>query len=327
MQDIAIHATISATSAQADTITRARALELYRQGLAANTLRAQRDDVSRWATFVHEQTGLECDWHECLECWQPVSYGLVTVFVAWLGLTYASATVNLTLSTIKTYCKLATQAGHMSAEQYALINTVKGLHGQAAKRHETRASTKKENWTRISDAQRATLLATPDSPQGRRDAVIVQILVNLGLRVSELATLTVGDVDVVAQTLNVTRHKTLTQQTLRLYNGVLRALTIYLAIDRAGANACDLLLVASNKWGKLTTGNMSIIAIQKRVGVLGNDAGIDNLSPHDLRHDWATRAVARAPLSTVQAAGGWASPVMPLRYAAAGAIANDGLEL
>ena len=60
---------------------------------------------------------------------------------------------------------------------------------------------------------------------------------------------------------------------------------------------------------------------------LGNDAGIDNLSPHDLRHDWATRAVARAPLSTVQAAGGWASPVMPLRYAAAGAIANDGLEL
>ena len=64
---------------------------------------------------------------------------------------------------------------------------------------------------------------------------------------------------------------------------------------------------------------------------LGNDAGIDNLSPHDLRHDlrhdWATLAVARAPLSTVQAAGGWASPVMPLRYAAAGAIANDGLEL
>ena len=115
MQDIAIHATISATSAHADTITRARALELYRQGLAANTLRAQRDDVSRWATFVHEQTGLECDWHECLECWQPVTYGLVTVFVAWLGLTYASATVNLTLSTIKTYCKLATQAGHMSA--------------------------------------------------------------------------------------------------------------------------------------------------------------------------------------------------------------------
>lgn len=326
MQDIAIHATISATSAQADTITRARALELYRQGLAANTLRAQRDDVSRWATFVHEQTGLECDWHECLECWQPVTYGLVTVFVAWLGLTYASATVNLTLSTVKTYCKLATQAGHMSAEQYALINTVKGLHGQAAKRHETRASTKKQNWTRISDEQRARLLATPNTPQGRRDAVIVHILANLGLRVSELATLTVGDVDLAAKTLQVTRHKTMTQQTLRLYNGTLNAITNYLTLDRAGAQAGDLLLMGSNKWGQLI-GNMSIIAIQKRVGCLGNEAGIDNLSPHDLRHDWATRAVARAPLSTVQAAGGWASPVMPLRYAAAGEIANDGLEL
>jgi integrase len=49
------------------------------------------------------------------------------------------------------------------------------------------------------------------------------------------------------------------------------------------------LLRGSNKSGMLTSEGMNRFSIAKRIALLGESIGIDGLSPHDLRHYWATK--------------------------------------
>ena len=61
---------------------------------------------------------------------------------------------------------------------------------------------------------------------------------------------------------------------------------------------------------------------------LGKRIGLPTLSPHDLRHYWATTAARNKPdLKSLQQAGGWSSPAMPMRYIASSQIANAGVKL
>ncbi|MBC8098749.1 MAG: tyrosine-type recombinase/integrase, partial [Armatimonadetes bacterium] len=78
---------------------------------------------------------------------------------------------------------------------------------------------------------------------------------------------------------------------------------------------------------RLTHSGMTERGINNRVGELGQAIGIATLSPHDLRHYWATDA-ARAgtdPFS-LQDAGGWNSLAMPRRYVESAKIANEGVK-
>jgi integrase len=80
--------------------------------------------------------------------------------------------------------------------------------------------------------------------------------------------------------------------------------------------------------GSLAATGMSVQAIRERVQRLGQAVGVPNLSPHDLRHTWATRAQRGGTAAFVlRDAGGWSSLAMPNRYAHAAAIANDEVTL
>lgn len=73
---------------------------------------------------------------------------------------------------------------------------------------------------------------------------------------------------------------------------------------------------------------MSIRAINARVGELGRALGLNNLNPHDCRHSWASQAIrSGTDIKSLQDAGGWTSPAMPLRYAEGAAVANEGVRL
>lgn len=53
-----------------------------------------------------------------------------------------------------------------------------------------------------------------------------------------------------------------------------------------------------------------------RVRLLGQQVGIEHLSPHDLRHSWTIDAFRNDNgIDLIQRYGGWSSPFMPLRYA------------
>jgi integrase len=68
--------------------------------------------------------------------------------------------------------------------------------------------------------------------------------------------------------------------------------------------------------------------IQARVHLLGEAIGLKHLSPHDLRHYWASAAIAGGTdLLALQEAGGWASLDMPRRYVERAKIANERVKL
>ena len=116
-------------------------------------------------------------------------------------------------------------------------------------------------------------------------------------------------------------------QTHTLSSDTRRALADYI-----NAGDCpfedEALLRSSSKSGKLTKPGMSERAITKRVNDLGLIWGIQNLSAHDGRHNWATRA-ARSGTDpfALQEAGGWNSLAMPRRYVEEAQIANEGVKL
>jgi len=61
-------------------------------------------------------------------------------------------------------------------------------------REVTRIGRKKGDWVSLGPDQIKALKAQPDTPQGRRDSLIICLLADLGLRCGELAGLTVGDI-------------------------------------------------------------------------------------------------------------------------------------
>jgi len=94
------------------------------------------------------------------------------------------------------------------------------------------------------------------------------------------------------------------------------------------------LLCGSRRGGRLTHVGMRANALSARVRALGAQIEVSGrhplatLSPHDCRHYWATAAFrAGADIKAVQDAGGWSSAAMPMLYALAAEIANEGIVL
>ena len=325
---------LALASAAADQAATAAIFASYRAQLAPHTRVAQDQDLARCVLYLADVGVAVGALAVEPAAWAGFTWGLVEGFKRWmLREGYALATLNRTLATIKSYTRLAAQAGALSTEQAALITAVKGYGRKQgrnldADRAATRRSTKKAQAVRLSLAHARALKEQPaDTPQGRRDALLICLLLDHGLRVGELAALTVGSVDLAAGTLTFYREKVDLHQTHLLSTATLRAALAYLAHDRAGAATEEALLLGSRRGGGLH-GTLGIRSIQARVQLLGAGIGLANLSPHDGRHYWASAAIAGGTdLLALQEAGGWASLAMPRRYVERAKVANERVTL
>jgi integrase len=167
------------------------------------------------------------------------------------------------------------------------------------------------------------LINQPDTAQGRRDAVLICLLLEHGLRVGEVAGLTVDDIDLVARAIRFYRPKVDKVQVHRLSPATFAALEAW--FDSGDAPSAGPLLRASRKGGILTDAGMTERAITGRVRALGEEIGIEGLSAHDCRHYWATFWASRVDVIRLQEAGGWSSLAMPRRYIEDAEIANQGM--
>lgn len=308
----------------------------YQTRKADNTLRRQRADLALFADFLavagipDAPTG--DDLYSTPDAWRGVTWGLVEGWRNWmLQQGYSVGSVNVRLSTVKTYAKLAAKAGTLEPTDLAMIRTVGGYSHREGKRVDerrdvTRKGAKKPAAVALTPAQIKRLKRQPDTPQGRRDAVIMALLLDHGLRVGELAGLDVTAVDLAAGTLTFYRPKVGITQTHKLSRDAKAALRRY--FEAGDAPAMGRLLRVSYGAHRLGAAGMSERNISARVRYLGKLAGIEGLSAHDLRHAWATQAARHGtPIDRLQQAGGWSSPAMPLRYVEAAEIANSGVRL
>lgn len=326
----------------------------YRTRKATNTIRRQDADLALFADYLKSARLRVGKLATDPRAWMGITWGLVEGFVKWQLLEgYAVDSVNVRLSTVKQYAQLALKAGALDVSEYAMIRTVKSYSHKEkpnidstrrAEGIETRRTTKarmqrkdkqptgtakKAEAIFLSKEQRVVITVSDGTPQGDRDALIMTLMVDHGLRVGEVAILQAGDFNLQAGTLNFYRPKTKTRQTDRLTEKTMQAARQYFMIAPKVGNvwrASAMKNEGKAEAGKLTTQGMTAGAIYKRVELLGRLAGVDGLSPHDLRHTWAERA-KHSPIKALQNAGGWNSPAMPLRYQQRGEIANAGLVL
>lgn len=261
--------------------------------------------------------------------WHGVTWGLVNGFVVWLlGQGYSLSSINNRLSAVRVYARLATKASVIPIDEAALIREVRGYgrtEGRRVdqKRPSTRVGHKKAEAITLTGEQARQIKSThDDTPQGIRDRLLCCLLLDLGLRASEVSSLETADID--GDYAIVYRQKTDTTDRLRLTDDIRRALEDYAPHLREDGR----LLCGSRKSGKLTNANMSTRAIGARIKMIGRDVlGIWELSPHDLRHTWATLAAKKSNPFALRDAGGWSNMQTPSRYVERNSVANDGIEL
>lgn len=324
----------------ADQYSAASIFVRYRERKAPDTIRRHRADLDLLTIYLQQIPKLATVGNLFADptAWSGMSSGLVEGFVAWqLRQGYAISSINIRLSTVKLYCKLAQRAGALDEARAAMIRTVMGYRGHEGKRIDdtrpiTRLGDKKASPTALTVAQAQALIRQPDTPQGRRDRVLMCFLLYHGLHCEEVQFLKTASCDLEKGVFVFAQPKV---------DGILRhqmhlethlAISTYFKKDYPKEGQSDLLkhgalLLGSRKGGRLT-GTMSKSAINQRGRALGEHIGVENLSPHDCRHFWASSASeAGTDLEQLKQAGGWASLEMPSRYIKEREIANEKVKL
>lgn len=305
--------------------------------VSENTRISYQTDLQTWSEYL-TAAGVDiagCDFYNDPACWQGVTYGLVKGFKQWmLKRGFAIASVNRKLSCVRRFCKMAMQAGYLDNDGLALIQTVRIIkRGAGAELDKQRDQTrierpqaKKAKNVELTPAQAKALKSQPDTPQGRRDALLMCLLLDHGLRAGEVAALTLLDFQMKAGKMKFFRAKVKKDQTHKLTADTLRTLRAY--IDAGDAPGMGPLLRASRKSGQLDKAGMSETSISDRVRKLGTEIGVNGLSAHDCRHYWATDATRnQTDPFVLQQAGGWTSMQTVARYIDAAKVANEGVKL
>lgn len=319
----------------ADAVSAKTVFERKLSSLSENTRRARRADLDTWAQFLeaaHVDID-DCDWFSDPNCWAMVTAGLIDGFVQWLlQAGYSINAVNRKLSSVKMFCRLSAKANTLPGDELARIQAIAQFkHGQGVEidkqRSQNRVSGKKANSVELTSSQVRTLKSIEgDTPQAKRDRLLMCLMLDQALRVSEVVLLQIEQFDLCRSTFTFYRPKTKTEETHRLTNATLDALNDYL--DAIGNPSKGVLIRRSRKGGVILDAGMSERNVTNRVNVLAKDLlDIDNLSAHDLRHSAATRAArGGTSVSALMGLGGWTSSVTAMRYVDKQKIANDGVK-
>lgn len=207
---------------------------------------------------------------------------------------YAKTSINRKLSAIKSFYRWLVVEGELDADPLSTVS------GPKKERRLPR---------RLVAEDIARLLGVWDTGEakGVRNRAILELLYASGARISEVASMNVGDVDFAERQIKVL-GKGSKERIIPIHDMAARTLEIYLGAPRqelasASKTHADTLFLSSR-------GNpMSAAAIRRMFKESLALAGLDeNLTPHDLRHSFASDLVeGGADLRTVQELLGHAS--------------------
>ncbi len=332
----------------------------YLSEKSVNTVKRHARDLELFAEYLLDiELELEhgADFQTNPQAWRGVTWGIVEGFVQWqLKEEYAVSSVNARLSTVRTYAQMAVKADVIDRQEGMLIQSVKGFSRQGAanvneqreqtrkkevsyvykpegKRHSvvvTRRSTKKKTPTLL-DEETAVSFKRPlnNSPQAHRDALLLCLLLDHGLRASEVALLKVSDINLANGEMRFYRPKVkgtahewtthkLTAATQKIANIYIETLYPTPLKPDGFLILATTRLLKSGEGGHLLGEGLNRVRVSERVAWLGKKAGVDKLSAHDCRHYCATKmARLEYGIDELMAWFGWTSAQTAMRYVTA----------
>ena len=256
-----------------------RHLEVERNA-SALTLKSYREDLTALCAYLQEAMG---------EC--PAPQDVTTLhlrgYVASLAEKgYAKTTISRRLASLRSFFRFGQRDG------WATSNPARPL------RNPRRGRTL-PHFMSAEDVTRLLGAPSAKDAMGLRDRAILETLYSAGLRVSELAGMSDGDLDLAEGVIRV-RGKGRRERLSPLGSYAIAALNAWLAKRRlAGqAAATDRSPVFVNKFGKRLTTRSVARMLEKYLKLTGLDR---RTTPHTLRHSFATHLLDRgADIRSVQ---------------------------
>jgi len=212
----------------------------------------------------------------------------IRLYMAHLGgQQYSKSTTARKLATLRSFYKFLVKRNYVNSNPVTTIKTPK-------------QDKKLPRFLEYEEVQR--LLNTPpmNTWLGARDRAILETLYSTGMRVSELVSLNMDDVDFLGEVIHI-RGKGKKERISPIGSSALQAIQRYIEFRNkrmASDNAFDGKVLFANKHGK----RLSTRSVRRKMDKYLEAAGLDpNISPHTLRHSFATHMLNNgADLRSVQ---------------------------
>lgn len=256
------------------------------RGFSSNTIAAYRNDLTQFIAYLASPP--VAHHAAAVGQWTELSDDHLNRYLLYLReREYAASTVARKTAAIKSFCHFLLSDGIMRADPA-----------------EKMAAPKVDKYVpkAISPEDVAKLLAQPcrhaesNRPEALRDRAMLETLYATGMRVSELVALNLDDVDLDRGTVRCS-GKAGRQRTVPLNAGAVSSLRPYLDEARpALSNSTEPALFLNHRGNRLTRQGFWLI-----LKSYAHQAGIGDITPHTLRHSFATHALGHgADLRDVQ---------------------------
>ncbi len=259
-----------------------RAIQDYVHALASqkksseNTLGAYRSDLKQLASFAQEHG---------IQTWDQVTSELVAGFIEELHRRqYAMTSVARKIAAVKSFFHFLLATGAIA------IDPTTDLDAPRVEKYMPSALSHEE-------VERLLAAVTTDTPAGQRDYAMLQCLYATGMRVTELVTTDVSDLDLARGHIRCSGRNG-RERLLPLRPVAQRALAMYLNDGRRALahNPSEQSLFVNHHGQRLTRQGFWLI-----MKGYAKAAGISQITPHTLRHSFALEMLGRGmELRTVQ---------------------------
>jgi site-specific recombinase XerD len=236
--------------------------------------------------------------------WSALRYQHTAALRTLLAQLYAPATANKMLAALRGVLQEAWRLGQMSAEEYRRAADLPSVRGTTLPRGRALSGSELGKLFEI--------CAMDKSAAGRRDAAMLAVLYNCGLRRSELVALELIDYEAKEGALRVRSGKG--NKARMAYATEASAGVLEQWLGARGSDAGPL-FTPINKSGKVALRPLSDQAVRKILLKRATEAGLPPFSPHDLRRTMIGDLLdAGADISTVQRMAGHANVTTTARY-------------
>lgn len=249
------------------------------KGYSQNTLAAYRNDLTQFLSFLRGR----------VSGWDEVNRDTILEYVMFMKTEqeYASSTVARKVAAIKSFFHYLVERGQLRDDPTATLDSPK---------------VRKRLPKSVSPEDMERLLNEPSrqqTPKALRDRALLEMLYATGLRVTELVSLNVDDVNLASSTTRVVRPKDKRERIVPIDSRALGPLRDYLERGRMQLlrDADETALFLNHRGKRLTRQGLWLI-VKHYVHEVGI---VEGVTPHTLRHSFAAHLVEnKAELEYVQ---------------------------
>ncbi|MCL7454530.1 MAG: tyrosine recombinase XerD [Anaerolineae bacterium] len=249
------------------------------KGYSSNTLAAYSNDLSQFMEYLEPR----------VDSWAGVDRDTIVDYIMVMkgDQEYASSTVARKVAAIKSFFHYLGDRGVLEDDPTATLDSPK---------------VRKRLPKAIAVKELEQLLAEPaqdESPKSLRDRALLELLYATGLRVTELVSLDVDDVNLASGTLRVVRSRDKAERIVPIHERAVEPLRDYLERGRIQLlrEPEEEALFLNHRGNRLTRQGLWLI-----VKHYVHEVGItEDVTPHTLRHTFAAHLVGKkADLEYVQ---------------------------